>query len=197
MSGPELGPWEPLTIPAIVDAFAGAPFRWWISGGLALDLHLGRSWREHGDADVGVIRKDLDAVHSQLSAWHVHVAADGQLSPWRGERLHADAHQKNLWCRLVPDGPWVLDITIGDGTEDEWIYRRDPTIRAPWDEAVLRGAGGVPYLAPELQLLFKSKGLRPKDDVDAAEVMPALDDGRRDFLRRVLGPDHPWQRHLA
>jgi hypothetical protein len=29
--------------------------------------------------------------------------------------------------------------------------------------AVLRTADGIPYLAPELQLLYKSKGLRSKD----------------------------------
>lgn len=40
--------------------------------------------------------------------------------------------------------------------------------------AVLRSAAGIPYLAPELQLLYKSKGLRPKDDVDAAEVILSM-----------------------
>ncbi len=38
---------------------------------------------------------------------------------------------------------------------------------------------GVPYLAPELQMLFKSTAIRPKDDLDAAPVIPRLDPGRR------------------
>ena len=63
--------------------------------------------------------------------------------------------------------------------------------------AVLRTADGVPYLAPELQLLYKSSNARAKDDVDAAEVIPSLDAGRQELLSRLLGPDHPWQRLLA
>ena len=57
----------------------------------------------------------------------------------------------------------------------------------------MRTSEGVPYLAPELQLLFKSKVPRPKDDIDAAEVIPALDVTQRTFLARRLEPDHPWQ----
>ena len=37
-------------------------------------------------------------------------------------------------------------------------------------EAVLTTADGVRYLAPEVQLLFKSKDVRGKDDVDRQRV---------------------------
>ena len=63
--------------------------------------------------------------------------------------------------------------------------------------AVLRTTDGIAYLAPELQLLFKSRGRRPKDDVDAAEVIPALGACQRDYLALHLRADHPWQRLLA
>jgi hypothetical protein len=195
MSAPEFGPWEPLTLESVVETFRSAPFRWWVSGGLALELHLQRSWRDHDDTDIGVLRSDLPAVHAQLSGWDVHVAAGGQLSPWRGEPLAAD--QGNLWCRLTATGPWVLDVMIGEGTEENWIYRRDPSVQLPWAVAVLRTAEGVPYLAPEVQLLFKSKGLRSKDDVDASQVIPTLDARQRQFLGMSLRPDHPWQRLLG
>ena len=102
-----------------------------------------------------------------------------------------------MWCRLNADGPWVLDVTISEGSDDNWIYRRDPTIHVPWDMAVLRTAEGIPYLAPELQLLYKSKGMRSKDDIDAAEVIPSLDARRRELLSRLLDSNHPWQRRLA
>ncbi len=59
------------------------------------------------------------------------------------------------------------------------------------------GGVGVPYLAPELQLLFKSKGLRLKDDLDAGEVVPELDARRRAQLSRLLATGHPWQRLLG
>ncbi|MBO0728014.1 MAG: hypothetical protein J2P57_02070 [Acidimicrobiaceae bacterium] len=196
MNQAELGPWEPLSISRIVEVFVAAPFRWWVGGGKALELHLGRSWRGHEDSDIGVVRYELDAVYALLSSWDLHVAVAGELSVWKGERLEAGEHQNNVWCRLAENRPWVLDVTIGDGTDDEWIYRRDPTVRRRWDTAVLRTAEGVPYLAPDLQMLFKSKDVRPKDDIDAAEVIPALDHQQREFLRRLLEPGHPWRQRL-
>ncbi|HZM41983.1 MAG TPA: hypothetical protein VFB94_22860 [Acidimicrobiales bacterium] len=197
MAASELGPWEPLDLESVVEVFAPADFRWWISGGRALDLHLGRTWRSHEDTDVGVVRRDLGSLYALLSGWDLHVAAAGRLTPWHGEPLAVDRHQNNVWCRLALDRPWALDVTIGEGSDDAWVYRRDPSVRLPWALAVLRTADGVPYLSPELQLLYKSKGLRPKDDVDAAQVIPHLDDRQRDLLSRLVEPDHPWQRLLS
>ncbi len=36
-----------------------------------------------------------------------------------------------------------------------------------------------PYLAPEIQLFYKAKGLRPKDELDFARTLPTLDQQRR------------------
>jgi hypothetical protein len=85
-----------------------------------------------------------------------------------------------------------MDILIGDGDDQEWIYRRDKAVRRPWPEAVLTGPDGVAYLAPDLQLLFKSTQLRDKDTVDAHFMIPLLTVGQRGFLARQLPPGHPW-----
>jgi hypothetical protein len=69
----------------------------------------------------------------------------------------------------------------------------DPTLRVPWEDAVLKSGRGIPYLAPELQLLFKSKNNRTKDDRDASEVIPALAAVRQRRLRDLLPHDHPWK----
>jgi len=86
---------------------------------------------------------------------------------------------------------------VGSGTDDRWVYRRDETVTRSWHEAVLRSADGIPYLAPELQLLFKSKAPRAKDDVDAGHVVPRLEPARRRSLGALLPGDHPWQQLLA
>ena len=85
---------------------------------------------------------------------------------------------------------------MSEGDGQEWIFRRDPSLRIDWHDAVLRSDDDIPYLAPELQLLFKSRDARPKDDVDAHEVIPDLDDRRRQSLRQWLPQDHHWQRLL-
>jgi hypothetical protein len=197
MTAPDLGSWQPLSLERVVGTFSSAPFRWWVTGGHALELHLGRSWRTHEDTDIGVVREELPAVHSLLSTWDPHIAAAGQLAPWRGETLRSELHQNNVWCRCNAAGPWVLDVTVGEGSDTVWIYRRDSSVQVPWDQAVLHSADGVPYLAPQLQLLYKSKEPRPKDHADAAEAIPRLDRRQRDFLASTLGRSHPWHRLLG
>jgi hypothetical protein len=193
MAAGELGPWRPLGLDETVRLFGAFPGRWWITGGRALELHLGRSWRDHEDSDVSVLRQDVGGLTKTLAGWDLHVASAGTLSPWTGYVLHAGRSQNNIWCRTGPKAPWSLDVTIADGGAMSWIYRRDPTLQVEWQEAVLWDPRGIPYLAPELQLLFKSKDIRPKDDMDAREVIPELHQERVERLRTMLSTDHPWQ----
>lgn len=193
----EFGQWRPLELDEVIRLFERWLARWWISGGVALELHLGRSWRSHHDSDVSILRDEARELPVLLSDWDIHVAAAGALTRWDGSALAAQANQNNVWCRQVPEEPWCLDITISEGDRECWVYRRDPTLRVPWEDAVLRNARGIPYLAPELQLLFKSKNNRTKDDRDASEVIPALDAGRQCRLRDLLPHDHPWQTLLV
>jgi hypothetical protein len=187
----EYGPWEPATIEGIAALFAGAPFRWWISGARALELHLGSGWREHGDTDVGICRADATARTPSWPRGSTSPSSPPVDSPWDGRPLATK--EDNVWVRQDPDGPWVFDMMIGGGDVSSWVYRRDPRVRRPWPAAVLSTTDGVPYLAPEIQLLFKSKGLRDKDHLDATRVIPTLQPDRRRWLKDTLPPTHPWQ----
>ncbi|MCO8127538.1 amino acid transporter [Acidimicrobiia bacterium EGI L10123] len=192
----DLGPWQPASLDEVVERFALAPFRWWIAGGHALDLHVGRSWRAHADTDVGICRTDARQLPGVLDGWEIAVAAAGELRLWSGEALSLDRHENNLWARSEADGPWELDVIVGEGDAEGWRYRRDPRLRLPWEEVVLRTRDGVPYLAPEVQLLFKAKGLRPKDEIDARQIVPTLAPDRRARLQAWLDDGHPWQKLL-
>jgi hypothetical protein len=187
------GPWEPLDVTEVVQLFDDSSGRWWFSGGHALELHLGRSWRCHDDIDVGVLRGDAPGLTTLLEGWDIEIAAAGVLSPWSGSVPLAQKSQNNLWCRKTTDRPWCLDVTVNDGDQESWIFRRDPSIRVPWEEAILRTEFGVPYLAPDLQLLYKSTDIRPKDALDPREVIPSLTPDQRDRIHVLLREDHPWQ----
>jgi lincosamide nucleotidyltransferase A/C/D/E len=176
----------------VAGLLASTPIRWWFTGGIALELHAGRSWRSHDDIDVGLCRGELALLAPLLDDWEIHVAAAGELRPWRGEHLLGDRHENNLWLRR-PGGAWCLDVAIGEGDEDHWTYRRDRSLRLAWDRTLRISPGDHRYLDPALQLLFKSEGLRPKDDVDAVEVVPELDDWGIALLDVRLGRDHPWR----
>ena len=188
------GPWAPLTIDEARDELADCPAPWWFTGGIALELFAGRSWRGHDDLDVGIRRCDAVIVldHLRRRGWDVIVAAAGELAPWTGRELEEAMHQNNVWCRR-PGGPWQVDVTIGEGDEERWVYRRKPALTRPWSEAV-RDVDGVRFLAAELQLLFKSDNVRSKDTVDAAQVVPLLDGGGLALLTAQLPTGHPWWR---
>ena len=85
---------------------------------------------------------------------------------------------------------------IDDARDGVWTYRRDPRIRRPVPE--LDGPASNAdrrVLAPEVQLLQKSKAPRPKDEADLLVVRRALDPDRRRWLEAALSlasPEHPW-----
>jgi hypothetical protein len=68
----------------------------------------------------------------------------------------------------------------------------------------LKNAEGIPLLAPELVLLFKSQNTsgkdRDKDQDDFHRIYPLLEAERRAWLRWALvasAPAHPWIEALA
>lgn len=190
------GPWEPLSLDAAVDTFRKMPTRWWITGGHALELYAGRSWRGHGDIDVALLRRDCPTVLPLLESatgWTAWLAASGVLSRYAGQQLDVRRHENNVWMRRGEHGPWVVDVTVSHGTDEAWVYRRDDAFVLPWDVAVLTSEEGIPYLPPGLQLLYKSARPRAKDHQDAREVIPILDPAAAEPLRTRLPVDHPWR----
>ena len=176
----------------VLEIFTDAPFRWWVSGGHALEFHLGRCWRAHDDIDIGILRVDGSEVHAWLDGWELWIAVDGDLRPWLGEALDAETGENNVWVRAQGASSWIFDMAINSGDAEGWVYRRDQRILRSWETTILKTANGIPYLAPEIQLLFKAKDPRPKDHRDAAEVIPELSAKQRWFLREHLGVGHPW-----
>jgi hypothetical protein len=183
--------WAALDLDAVVALLRDCPARWWIAGGHALELFLGRKIREHEDVDVLVLRSEQRLVQQHLRDWDLRVARGGRLREWRaGERLELPDHA--VWARLDPNGPWQLELVFGEDTAGAWHYRRDPSISVPLDELGRISGGGVPYVRPELILLFKAKSPRERDEADLEAVLPALDEPARARLAAWLPAGHPW-----
>lgn len=187
----------PRSVEGVLRLFEGAPFRWWVAGGHALELHLSESWRSHSDIDVGVCRSEASLLYQWLGGWDLNVASLGILSSWDGRPLRSQDHENNIWVRTSPSQPWAFDVNLGGGTGQRWEYRRDRRVHRPWDEAILTSSEGAPYLAPDLQLLFKSSSHRPKDDLDAETVIPRLGADEKQFLRDHVEPGHDWHQLLG
>jgi hypothetical protein len=192
----DLGPWDALSPADLATVFAGVAAIWWLAGGWALDLFLGRVTRPHDDIDVQILRRDHIRIRKALASWDMHAAdPPGTLRPWPiDEELPVSVH--DVWCRRSPDEPWAFQLMIADTEGDEWVYRRDPRVRRSLAE--LSGptsTRAMRVLTPDVQLLYKSKGMRPKDQQDFDAVLPALTTRQRAWLRQALvtaSPGHPW-----
>ncbi|MGJ8690489.1 MAG: nucleotidyltransferase domain-containing protein [Gammaproteobacteria bacterium] len=166
---------------------------WWIAGGWALDLFLGRETRLHGDLDIGVLRRDVATVLRSLSDWETFEAKDGALTPL----VHTTPSPgvNSLWCRRVGAKSWKFEFMLDESDGEFWLYRRDSRIRRSVSDLVHHTSSGIPYLAPEVQLLYKAKHTRSRDEADFQAVIAHLGEESRNWLRQSLVqtlPSHPW-----
>lgn len=194
------GPWEPASPSEVAEIFSGCLARWWIAGGYAIELAARRPVREHGDIDVMLLRRDQFAVQRVLPGWQWHMAdPPGNLRPWQpAEQLPVGVH--DIWCRPGPGQPWRIQVMLDESSGGDWVSRRDERIRRPITSLGSVTADGIPYLAPEIQLFYKAKAPRPKDETDFAAALPMLTGPQRrwlsDALTLVSGPGHPWRARL-
>ena len=200
-----LGPWQLWSPQEVARFFAPLTVPWWIAGGWAIDLFLGRQTRKHEDIDVQILCRDQRVVRALFGGWDMQAALPPPrdemwpFRPWHMDEV-LDAAIHDIWCRPEPTQPWALQLMIADTRDDSWLFRRTPAIERPVAAIGCVTTDGIPYLAPEIQLAYKAKGMRPKDEADFAEVLPALDQERRQWLSNAIAvahPRHPWLERLT
>lgn len=183
----------------VAGLFSQLTMPWWIAGGYAIELFVGHALRSHGDIDVLLLRRDQQKVHEVLDGWDIQAAdPPGTLRPWHaGEWLPVGI--QDIWCREHSDAPWRIQVMLDEADGDEWRSRRDARIRRPISSLGLLAEHGTPFLAPEVQLFYKSKRKLPKDEIDFAAALPLLDSDARRWLDEALAvtaPSHPWRTAL-
>lgn len=199
------GSWQPWQPEQVASFFSTLTVPWWIAGGWALDLFLGEQTRDHDDVDVQILRRDQQEIRTLLGAWDIQGADLDRLPvewPFRewevGQTLDPSVH--DVWCRPNKADPWVFQLMVADFVDDQWLFRRDPRIRRPLAAIGHRTHDGIPYIAPEIQLLYKARASRPKDEADFARTLPALDEKSRQWLAQSLAfvhPEHAWLMKLT
>jgi hypothetical protein len=184
----------PLTPSAIGELFEEFARPWWIAGGWALDLFLGRQTRAHADIEVALLRGDQAALRTHLSGWELHYVRDRRLEPWpEGRYLQLPIHE--VWGRKHGQEAWQLELLLNEHVDGDWLFRRDTRIRRPLTDVGVVTENGLPALAPEIVLLYKAANPQPRDQLDFATVLPSLDERRKSWLTsalRLAYPDHAW-----
>jgi hypothetical protein len=160
-------PWSPREV---ADRLAGITAPWCVVGGWALDLWHGHQTRAHNDLEIAIPRSHFADVRNAFIGFEFFTASNGRLS---AEPPTADQHQN--WVLDPVARVWCVDIFLEPGDDTTWIYRRDPSLQLPRAQTFAHTADGIPYLRPELVLLFKAKAMRPKDELDFAAALPHVD----------------------
>jgi len=182
--------------------FKGFKKPWFIAGGWALDLYLGRVTRTHKDLEIAIFRHDQIALQNYLTDWKLKkIIPDSRgfftTKPWKkGEWLELPVHEISA-CRKKSYSakPERLEILFNESYKKEWKFRRNTNIVLPLTKLGLLSEKRIPYLNPEIVLLFKAKSLTDYDEADFKTVYRVLSEESRKWLMQAIKtcyPAHPW-----
>ncbi len=201
---------------------SGGGFEYAVCGGRAVDMFIGRNTRAHGDIDILAYWSERDKIIAYMLSLGFSVYE--MLGGGKVHRITDTAKQmrikRNIFCakdgcelfKLYPEGGEdvfrleffhgnqvkadFIEILFNDRTETDFLYARDKSVSLPLERAFL-SRDGLPYLAPELCLLYKSTDTeREGYQADFDLAYPLMSEESRAFLQaalRKLYPDgHKW-----
>ena len=184
-------PWHPRDFAARMER-AGVP--WFVAGGWAIDLFLDMSTRDHEDLEIAVASSLFETLLPRFPEFDFWVPqGERKLARMSTESLAGESHQ--TWAYERAARVWRFDVFREPHDGDTWICRRDTSIRRPYPEVFEVSADGIPYLRPEICLLFKAKAVRDKDRADFEAALPRMSPAQRAWLHTALErvhPDHDW-----
>ncbi|GAB1641584.1 nucleotidyltransferase domain-containing protein [Krasilnikovia sp. MM14-A1259] len=197
MQQPDIEAWAAWHPREIAQRLAGLTAPWYVAAGWAIDLFTGGVPRDHEDLEIAVPAQHFASVPPLLPGCEFWVPqGEGRLAPMSAQTLAGESHQ--TWAYERAAGVWRLDVFREPHDGDVWICRRDEArVRRPYAEIIRHTGDGIPYLAPEVVLLFKAKAARAKDERDLARALPLMTSAQRGWLRDALAVVHPGHAWLA
>ena len=163
--GPPIETWTMAWTPKqAAAALEGVSAPWAVAGGWAIDLWLGEQTRAHEDLEIAVPAIFFPEVQARLEARGLTLFSNDNgeviaLAP--GESPAGRGFQ--VWAADPAVDGWRMDVFCEPGDAETWIYRRTGEFSAPRAWASGRSRAGIPYVAPQIVLLFKAKWMRDKD----------------------------------
>lgn len=201
---PDLAAWDAWTPETVTARLAGVTAPWCVAGGWAIELFLGETGdfaehrRVHGDLEIAVPRGRFAEIREALPELTFFAVGDGLAWDLAEHPEALDAHFQT-WAMERGSGKWRLDVMREPHEGDVWISRRDSRIRMPYADLIRRTREGIPFVRPEVALLFKAKASLPKNEGDFAAALPYLSPDSRAWLRDALAlvhSGHAWLKEL-
>lgn len=141
-----------------------------------------------------VFRDEQLALQQWLTGWQLYASdPPGALREWLdGEYLPYGIH--GIWGHQPGVDAWQLQLMLAEVDGAEW-FSRHSSLRGPRED-MIAVYNGLPCIHIEVQLMFKARGRRPKDELDFRAAVPLMNAESKRWLRdslRLLHPDgYPW-----
>ena len=190
---------NPLHPHEILSLLGNAPFQWWIAGGWSLDLFLGKQTRPHFDTDIAIARSEQSAAQKYLKEWEFFSSkrdenGDIVLRQWETEEILGYEYP-GVWARKSGKDLWRFEFLFHEISDQTWTFRYDDTVKHSFVKIGGVSPENIPYLLPEIALLYKAARLRDVDEGDFHKVLPYLNQTQRAQLLadlQKIEPEHPW-----
>lgn len=179
----------------VAERLRGLDAPWCVAAGWALDLFRGAQTRPHGDIEIAIPAARFPEVRECFPGYLFDAVGSGRI--WEDATAEVLARTHQTWLRDPETGNYLLDVFREPHDDDTWICRHDNTIRLPYRDIVHHTQEGIPFLAPELVLLFKAKHARPKDQTDFDQTISHMTKAQRETLARLIARAHPGHHWLA
>lgn len=194
-----------------------ASFDYILCGGYAVDLYLKCETRVHSDIDVGVFWEDREKVIRFMKSknWIIYEAqGGGKVRKLSALEDYDFERRKNIVC-LSHNNPRIhishieediytfnideleqtdldyVEFLFNERSDNKFIYYWDSQITRELSKAIMK-EGSIPYLAPELSLLYKSTNSNiDKNIVDFENTIKKLDSERKQWLNDALITAYP------
>lgn len=192
---PDFDAWDAWHPREVAARLRGVEAPWYVAAGWALDLFRGGQSRPHEDLEIAAPAARFSEIADRFGDCEFYVVGNGEAVayPQAAETFH------QTWALDPAARVWRLDVFREPAEAETWICLRDERIRLPYTELIRHTDDGVPYLIPEVALLFKAKWTRPKDEADLVGTLPLLTADQRSWLAWALEtahPNHPWLTRL-
>ena len=86
MNLPDHDNWKPCSIEKIADIFQN--LEWILAGGFALEMFVGKKYRQHADIDILIKREDQKFLTNYIDRSRIFVANDGELFPFEKGKFY-------------------------------------------------------------------------------------------------------------
>lgn len=198
---------------------------WSFCGGYAIDLFLGRETRPHYDLDISTYWPHRDNIirHMQETGWTVYEACGGGMVHRIIDLAGQKRLKRNIFCvaegntnfhlkdcgnemfrceieRIPQTRLDYIEFLFNTRTDRAFIYARNKKVTRAIEKAVLYN-GSIPYLAPELVLLYKStdikrEGYQQDFELARQKMSPEGKTWLREALEICYPGNHPWKADL-